>query len=177
MQTRTNPSFTAADEPSRVIRCDGRAAEPFCLTCDCERLQGEVRDLAGALASAAFAEYGEALRPTLLRAVREFRRHAREHVAQVESPGGLFDSISETAPTLESCISCLCGEHAELDWSLDELEQRIAAFRPSDPASIDELRRWSDRLNYWLERHQRSARQLAAEAAAAVPARLDKKTK
>jgi hypothetical protein len=159
---------TTANIPLHVPGLDGPADDPFCLTCDCERVQGEVRDLAGALSSAALAEYGEALRPALLRAVREFRRRAREHVAQVEGPGGLYDSIAETAPRLEPCLACLCREHAELDRWFDELEQKLLAFRPTDGAVIDELRRWADRLAHWVERHQDSARQLASAAAVAT---------
>jgi hypothetical protein len=137
----------------------------FHLTSDCQRVQAEMLDLAGALTAAALEEYGEALRPTLLTAVREFRRRFVRHVREIEGTAGLYDSIIEADPRLGSRVTCLCTEHTEMEQCLVELERRLAEFDPKDKGAIVGIRRWATRLADWIARHQCSARRLAEDAA------------
>ena len=134
---------------------DGRS-ERACLTPECRRVQGELIHLAAALDAAALTEYA-AIVPSLLRALREFRGHLREHVSAVQGPAGLFEYVETEAPQLAVDVDRLRAEHGELDRCMGELERQLETFDAEDRAAADQIKQRARRLGELTCCHQRSA--------------------
>jgi hypothetical protein len=143
-------------------RAEGQKADRW-LTPECKRVQGELLDLASALDTAALPEYSS-LVPSFLVALREFRRHLREHVASVEAPAGLFDYLAAGAPGLTPDLDGLRQEHCELDCCMGELERQLREFDPADPADAESIRQRARSLTDLTCCHQRGTCTLAHRA-------------
>jgi len=135
------------------------------LTPECARVQGEMRDLAAALAEAALSEYDE-LVPSFRKAIAEFRSHLREHVADVQGPGGAYHKLLVNQPMQSGQVNRLCHEHAELEQRMEGLDRRLAAFDAADPQWERAVRQAALRLAEVLQNHHDRGRSLAAFAQA-----------
>src|SRR5688572_25628299 len=133
---------------------------PCWVTPECARVQGEIRDLAAALAEAALAEY-EGLVPSFRKVVAEFRDHLREHVEDVEGPGGVCHGLLAAEPLLAGRLNHLCRQHAELEQRLEGLERRLEAFDAADPQWERAVRQAALRLAEALQSHHDHGRALA----------------
>ena len=131
--------------------------KPCWLTPECERVQGEILHLAEALSVAALAEF-EGLKPSFLKAIREFRGHLRDHADEVEGPGGVCECVASNWPQLGNKINQLCREHAGLELRMAGLEQRLeyldALIPPGPNPSWQSMRLELEQL----ARHQATAR-------------------
>ena len=132
---------------------------PFYLTTMCERVQGELLDLADALQTAALAEYPDLAR-SFQACAAEFRRRLREHVGDVEHPQGLFPAIVRSDPRLERHIASLSEEHAAMERSVEGLAALLDRFDPA-AASADAVRAAAASLAALVRRHQETARAMA----------------
>ena len=150
-------SKTPAEQPAR-----------FWLTPECERVQRELLDLSDALRVAALEEYPD-LAPSFRAAAAEFRRHLREHVADVEDPEGLYAAVVQSGPRLGRPIARLCSEHAALEGSVETLDALLRRFDPADPAAAHAVRRSAAALAALVRRHQESSCALARSACCGGP--------
>jgi hypothetical protein len=126
-------------------------------------VQGELLDLAAALDNAALVECA-GLVPTFLSAVREFRKHLRQHVSAVETPPGVYDHLAFNAPSLGSDIAALAQEHQGLEKYLAKLERDLDGFDPTDAAATEALQQHAHGLAELTHCHQRRGCMLARRA-------------
>lgn len=133
---------------------------PFLLTPECERVQRELLDLSGALGAAAIEEYPD-LATSFRDAAEQFRRHLREHVADVENGNGLYAAIVQSAPGLAPQVQCLSREHAALEGAVEALAALLERFDPDDAGAARRVREAAAALGALVRRHQDSARALA----------------
>jgi hypothetical protein len=136
---------------------------PFWLTTVCERVQAELLDLADALQVAALEAFPDLARSFLVSAA-DFRRHLREHVADVEHPQGLFSAIVRSDPRLGQHVAALSEEHLALDRSVEALAGLLERFDPADAAVADKVRAAAAALAALVRRHQQTAGTMARSA-------------
>jgi hypothetical protein len=138
--------------------------KPCWLTPECERVQGDILHLAEALSLAALAEFEE-LKPSFLKAIRQFRAHLRDHADAVEGPGGVCECVTANWPQLGPKVNQLCREHAGLELRMSGLEQRLEYFDASDPTWEEAVRQSARHLADQLARHQATGRSILQRTA------------
>ena len=136
---------------------------PFFLTTVCERVQAQLLDLADALQVAALEDFPD-LATSFSCSAGEFRRHLREHVADVEHAQGLFSTIVRCDPPLGQHVASLSEEHLAMERSVEELAGLLERYDPVEVAGADNIRGAAAALAALVRRHQQTAGTMARSA-------------
>jgi hypothetical protein len=94
-------------------------------------------------------------------AAAELAESFADHVAETESPDGLFEEVIEAAPRLSNSIDHLVAEHREIEIALARITQAEA---PSTPEAISVHRETALEVLAMLTRHRFLGADLLFEA-------------
>lgn len=88
----------------------------------------------------------------------------RQHLTSTEGPGGLYQAVDQTWPTLAYRAQRLRKEHASLVDQVNALRQQCTCYGPDETPDYHDLRRRAHWLLTALRHHQAAEADLIFEA-------------
>jgi hypothetical protein len=96
--------------------------------------------------------------------LRPVRETLTRHVASAEEPGGLFEEIDVTRPTLARRVEQLRRDHAELLSQAAALQRMVEGYGPDEAPGYHDIRDRAASLLGALRRHQAAETDLVFES-------------
>jgi hemerythrin-like domain-containing protein len=96
--------------------------------------------------------------------LHEVQEALSQHVASAEGPGGLYEEIDTTRPTLARRVERLRQEHAELLGQARALQQQMKGYGPDELPRYQAIRQQAAGLLNALRQHQAAEADLIFES-------------
>jgi BMFP domain-containing protein YqiC len=143
----------------------GDAAQPAIARARAERdaLVLAMQSLEAALASPAPGRERAWLKQ-VASSLDELGAAVQQHLASTDAPGGLYQAVDQTWPTLMHRVERLRKEHASLAAQVEALRQQCAGYAPDETPNYHDLRRRAHWLLSALRHHQAAEADLIFEA-------------
>ena len=91
------------------------------------------------------------------RALVGLEKSYADHVAEVESPSGLYREVVEIAPRLAHAVDVLLAEHRQIDTALPELRRIVEAASEGNASALDVKAEALDLLGVFARHRHRGA--------------------